>query len=348
MYLQWTPGQPPPISSRVHVVLWIWIFAYIGVAVRIGLGELTTTLERTQARPSILTDLGRSFFLANVVGCFFMGMCQPLKVKYTQFDAVWTGITTGFCGCCTTFASWELFTAHQYLTHLAVNATFVFFVQLMCCFGSHWGGEFIGSKICEEQRQSPAVLASQLRATALARSLQTDAKWQVVVEALDTLLEPHEEGEVDFVATPSKLVWLMPRLSLAAFACGTALVTIAVIIHLPTWSALWIAPFGALARYELGKRLNSSTLPFGTLAANVVASAVDCVVLLWLREPEWAQAAIVHGFCGSLSTVSSWVNELNGMATKQAVVYAGLTHGIALGVSLAIFGGLEQAMPLSV
>ncbi|ETV70325.1 hypothetical protein, variant 3 [Aphanomyces astaci] len=169
MYFDASPTsvKPPLLSPTLHAVLWIWVFAYIGVAARMGLAEVTTSLERSQARPSVLTDMGRPYFVANIVGCFVMGVCQPLKSKYTHLESVWVGITTGFCGCCTTFATWQLFTAHQYLTQLGVNATFVFFIQLTCCFGAHWGGRYIGTSVCESPVElPPAALALQLRKTA--------------------------------------------------------------------------------------------------------------------------------------------------------------------------------------
>ncbi|RQM21102.1 hypothetical protein B5M09_005955 [Aphanomyces astaci] len=331
MYFDASPTsvKPPLLSPTLHAVLWIWVFAYIGVAARMGLAEVTTSLERSQARPSVLTDMGRPYFVANIVGCFVMGVCQPLKSKYTYLESVWVGITTGFCGCCTTFATWQLFTAHQYLTQLGVNATFVFFIQLTCCFGAHWGGRYIGTSVCESPVElPPAALALQLRKTAAD---------QAVVDVLDSLLlqTPSDTSDEPAADTPSVL---LPRICLASFGSGAILVSIAVAFHQATWSSLWIGPFGALLRYALGQRLNRSTLPFGTLVANVLASAVNCIVVLWLREPEWVQAAIITGFCGSLSTVSSWINELDGMPVKKAVAYVALSHILAQVVSLTILG----------
>ncbi|KAF0750220.1 hypothetical protein AaE_006792, partial [Aphanomyces astaci] len=63
--------------------------------------------------------------------------------------------------------------------------------------------------------------------------------------------------------------------------------------------------------------------------------------------PEWVQAAIITGFCGSLSTVSSWINELDGMPVKKAVAYVALSHILAQVVSLAILGSDDGTYSIS-
>ncbi|KAH9144552.1 hypothetical protein AeRB84_011499 [Aphanomyces euteiches] len=290
-------------------------------------------METSQAKPTLLTAMGLSFFLPNILGCFIMGLCQPLKARFKQYDEVWTGITTGFCGCCTTFATWELHTAYQYLSHLQVNATFVFCAQLVCCFGAHWTGVYVASEPLSPHADAQ-VLVKRLQ-TNITEEEECD-KWQAVMDALDAVPAPRP------TATPDQPV-AVARSCLASFFISLVVVTACAIVHQPTWSSMWIGPFGALLRYDLGKRFNrSGHIPYGTLAANLLASTIDCFIVLYVNKPEWLGPAIMTGFCGSLSTVSSWGNELNTLSVPMAVKYGLLTHILALGLCLLVLGASQK------
>ncbi len=83
------------------------------------------------------------------------------------------------------------------------------------------------------------------------------------------------------------------------------------------------AALGALLRWWLGNRLNSlfPSLPPGTLAANIIgAYIIGCAIAFFARypalDPAW-RLAIITGFCGGLTTFS----------TFSAEVVAGLQGG---------------------
>lgn len=83
------------------------------------------------------------------------------------------------------------------------------------------------------------------------------------------------------------------------------------------------AALGALLRWWLGNRLNSlfPSLPPGTLAANIIgAYIIGCAIAFFARypalDPSW-RLAIITGFCGGLTTFS----------TFSAEVVAGLQGG---------------------
>ena len=76
------------------------------------------------------------------------------------------------------------------------------------------------------------------------------------------------------------------------------------------------AALGALLRWWLGNRLNSlfPSLPPGTLAANIIgAYVIGCAIALAARYPalpaEW-RLAIITGFCGGLTTFSTFSAEV--------------------------------------
>ena len=84
------------------------------------------------------------------------------------------------------------------------------------------------------------------------------------------------------------------------------------------WEGILMSPFGALTRWYLGKVFNGKhDIPLGTFIANIVGSLLFTIFyvmsaekddLFW-RYWETAFAGILTGFCGCLTTVSSFVHE---------------------------------------
>ena len=63
---------------------------------------------------ALLKDLGAGWFLPNLAGCAVMG-CALLHrgALAARHRTLLVGITTGFCGCLTTFATWNHARPHQ-------------------------------------------------------------------------------------------------------------------------------------------------------------------------------------------------------------------------------------------
>merc|ERR1712160_162443 len=111
-----------------------------------------------------------------------------------------------------------------------------------------------------------------------------------------------------------------------------------------------VAPFGAWIRYGLGMKNANHTLPVYTLLANLIA-AIASATLAYLLEQSCGDHAVANrhwrfvlkglsaGFCGSLSTVSSFVDEVRRLGEvdrRRALVYvaATLVGGQALAISI--------------
>lgn len=99
------------------------------------------------------------------------------------------------------------------------------------------------------------------------------------------------------------------------------------------------AAVGAPLRYLVAQRLDSEAFPWGTLAVNVLGSGLLGVVgpfalegLLW--------GLVVAGFCGGLTTYSSFAVQVRDLGRRagvgRAAAYAVGTIGLAL---LACSGG---------
>ena len=126
--------------------------------------------------------------------------------------------------------------------------------------------------------------------------------------------------------------------------------------------AIVFAPLGCLLRYYLSLALNTRTpsFPLGTFTANmfgciVMAMCYDLQRVSGIGAPD-ATGAVSHsvlvscqvllgildGFCGSLTTVSTWVAELHGLSRRRkAYLYGIVSIGVALGFFVVITGSMR-------
>ncbi|KPI37566.1 uncharacterized protein AB675_4010 [Cyphellophora attinorum] len=118
---------------------------------------------------------------------------------------------------------------------------------------------------------------------------------------------------------------------------------------------LVFSPPGALLRFYLSMHLNSRvpSFPLGTFAANIIGTVVEavCYVLQhtdrFVVKNDLVEAStctvlqgLMQGFCGCLTTVSTWVAELNGLRRRHAWLYGLMSVAVALGFQVAIMGSV--------
>lgn len=119
--------------------------------------------------------------------------------------------------------------------------------------------------------------------------------------------------------------------------------------------ALVFAPLGCLARFYASAHLNGrfGAFPLGTFVVNVVGTAVLGLAWDLAHVPEGGVIGcqvlqgIGDGFCGCLTTVSTWVLELAVLGRRKAYVYGGTSVISALVLMIAIMGGLRWSQGFS-
>jgi CrcB protein len=107
------------------------------------------------------------------------------------------------------------------------------------------------------------------------------------------------------------------------------------------------ASLGSLLRWVLGMRFNAvfPTLPLGTLAANliggyVIGAAVAFFATYSSLAPEW-RLLVITGFCGGLTTFSTFSAEVTTLLQQSRVVAACGLIGLHLAGSLLMtFAGI--------
>lgn len=169
--------------------------------------------------------------------------------------------------------------------------------------------------------------------------------------------------------------WLRKVLDPAAviFACLSWVAVILLVILLPEnsqqstlWSAeLWrgpvlfalvFAPVGCLARFFISLKLNSRirSFPLGTFTVNVCGTMLLGMAYSIQHAPIGGSSlgggsvigcqvlqGIMDGFCGCLTTVSTWVLELSDLRRRHAYLYGGISVMIALCALVVEIGSLQ-------
>jgi fluoride ion exporter CrcB/FEX len=119
--------------------------------------------------------------------------------------------------------------------------------------------------------------------------------------------------------------------------------------------ALVFAPVGCLLRFYASLKLNGimPSFPLGTFAVNIFGTAVlgmaydlqhvnlEGSTVGGGRVACQVLQGLMDGFCGCLTTVSTWVAELNGLRRKHAYYYGGASVLSGLGVLVVVMGSVR-------
>ncbi|OAA74211.1 CrcB-like protein [Cordyceps fumosorosea ARSEF 2679] len=115
--------------------------------------------------------------------------------------------------------------------------------------------------------------------------------------------------------------------------------------------AIVFAPLGCLARFYLALLLNARrpSFPLGTFAANILGTMI--LGAAWDIAHSAASGGgvlgcqllqgVEDGFCGCLTTVSTWVAELSSLRRRSAYVYGVVSVALATALMVVIMGSLR-------
>ncbi|KAI0143512.1 CrcB-like protein-domain-containing protein [Xylariaceae sp. FL1272] len=119
--------------------------------------------------------------------------------------------------------------------------------------------------------------------------------------------------------------------------------------------ALVFAPLGCLLRFYVSAHLNGRvpSFPLGTFAVNMLGTAVLGLAWDLAHVPEGGVIGcqvfqgIEDGFCGCLTTVSTWITELAVLRRRKSYIYGGVSVIGGLALMVAIMGGLRWSQGYS-
>ena len=112
--------------------------------------------------------------------------------------------------------------------------------------------------------------------------------------------------------------------------------------------ALVFAPLGCLVRFYASLHLNGriKAFPLGTFAVNILGTALQAMFIDLQRAPigDLTGCQVLQGmedgFCGCMTTVSTWVSELKGLRLRHAYIYGIVSVAVGLSFMVIIMGSL--------
>ncbi|KAK0646423.1 putative UPF0695 membrane protein [Cercophora newfieldiana] len=350
------PGRVSRLATQIYTVSYLILFSLLGTLARLGLQALTTYPGMPVIFPSIWPNFAGSFVMGFLIEDRML--FSNAKTRIPPKDAtpsrsgdeerasppdaeaakkahaahkktipLYIGLATGFCGSLTSFSSF-------------IRDLFLALSNDLPPTAARNGGYSLAS-----------VLAVLLTTVSLSLSaLFIGAHLAIALEPLTPSLPYMFTRKIlDRIAIP--------------LAFGAWLASILLCIFPPdrsvnpdeeSWRgaatfALAFAPLGCLMRFYASLRLNGriASFPLGTFTVNIAGTAILAMAWDLAHVPLGGVVGcqvlqgVEDGFCGCLTTVSTWVAELATLRRRNAYVYGGASVVLGFGLAVAIMGGLR-------
>ncbi|EXJ75046.1 uncharacterized protein A1O5_01742 [Cladophialophora psammophila CBS 110553] len=337
---------PSYVATEVYIISWLVLFSLLGTLARLGVEAITLYPNSPFASRVLWANLGGSFFLGFLTEDRQLfreewGSRDPrapaldhIKVKKTI--PLYIGLATGFCGSFTSFSSFlrDCFLA---LTNdlESPSPTAPYHVDPIV---AHRNGGFSFLALLAILIVHPAIsLAGLMVGAQLALALQP---------VTPTLPFKFCRNVLD------------PLGVIVGFGCWLGAVFLAIWppgndIH---WRfravfPLVFAPPGCLLRFYASKHMNAviPSFPLGTFAVNIFGTAVLGMAFDLQHSSTIATSGsnacavlqgIMEGFCGCLTTVSTWVAEIQGLRRRHGWIYGVASVAAALALLVVIMGSM--------
>jgi fluoride ion exporter CrcB/FEX len=355
-------GKPPsePLSkhaTHLYTISYLIFFSFLGTLARLGLQALTFYTGAPVVTGVLWANLTGSLvmgFLLEDKNLFQQEWGTPTPTPKDAHEAaqhatnhravkktipLYIGLTTGFCGCCTSFSSFmrDVFLA---LANALPDPSLPAGTGIASRNGGYSFMALVAVLILTISLSLSALIFGAHLALALARVTPT-VPFALTRRVLDRVMVFLAWG--CWLGAVFLAIWPPDRHGDADTWRGRAVF------------ALVFAPLGCLGRFYISVLLNSRipSFPLGTFAVNMLGTAVlglcydlqhvsglGAVVPAALTGCGVLQG-VMDGFCGSLTTISTWVAELNGVARRShAYIYGVVSVAGGLGLLVVIMGSL--------
>ncbi|CCD22748.1 uncharacterized protein NDAI_0A05930 [Naumovozyma dairenensis CBS 421] len=330
----WPKTLQTKYGSILHSILSFITFTILGNYARAGVTALATY------QPSYVSS--GSVLWSNLTGCIIMGILQELTVAPGWFplelQPLFVALTTGFCGSFTSYSSMmlELF---KHSTNTAMESS-----------SSHWKNH--AYSMLEFMSVLFVQLLVSMASLIFGRKLATDViirYGSVETERPSTDEDKEMDPEAEMInATeprPSvKTILLWTDILSYLLAVPLLILIIVLASYYGNYSrAKWTLPplfgiFGSFLRFWLANQYNGKSIhfPWGTFIGNVFSTLLIAILTMVQRGKLHANAiipivhgknaclivsALINGFCGSLSTISTFINEGYKLSFEDTMIY---------------------------
>ncbi|EXJ94248.1 hypothetical protein A1O1_02641 [Capronia coronata CBS 617.96] len=348
-----SPLKPAPFVAEVFTIGWLILFSLLGTLARLGVEAITLYPNSPFTSRVLWANLGGSLTMGFLAedrrlfrqewGSFDPGASAAAHGKTKKTIPLYIGLTTGFCGSFTSFSSFirDCFLA---LTNALESPSPTSPYHVEPTIASRNGG-FSFLALLAIMIVHPAISLAALQVGAQLALLLQPVTPTIPIKFTRTVLDPL--GVV------------------LGFGCWLGAVFLAIWppgndIH---WRfravhPLVFAPVGCLLRFYVSKHLNAviPSFPLGTFAVNIFGTAVLGMAFdlqhasnVGASSPNACAVlqGIMEGFCGCLTTVSTWVAEMHGLRRRHAWIYGLTSVGVGLGLMVVIMGSMGWTVGFS-
>jgi len=338
--------KPSLFVGELVTVAWLVFFSLLGTLARLGVEAITLYPNSPVPSRVLWANLGGSLvmgFLAEDRRLFRQEWGSPDpnapasshgKIKKTI--PLYIGLATGFCGSFTSFSSFVRDCFLALTNDLQGPSPSSTWHTVATVPPRNGGFSFL------------ALLAILILHPALSLAgLQVGAQFALLLQPVTPVLPVRFARSV-----------LDPSAVVLGFGCWLGAVFLA--IWPPGNDTHWryravlplvFAPPGCLLRFYASKHLNGvlPSFPLGTFVVNMFGTAVlgmafDLQHAGGVGASDPAACAvlqgIMEGFCGCLTTVSTWVAELNGLRRRHGWIYGLASAGVGLALMVIIMGSM--------
>ncbi|OJD30782.1 chromosome condensation protein [Diplodia corticola] len=364
-------------ASKIYIASYLVFFSILGTLARLGLQAITIYPGAPIALGEIWANVGGTLimgFLAEDRSLFQRDLApatqrsqkhnggkEQLKKEHTAIKKTipaYIGLSVGFCGSFTTFSSFmrDAFLALSADLNTAATSSAgqtspptprprnpgysieallaVLILELAASLGALSLGAHL-ALLLETALPAPRHARAERNSTTTTTNTPPKSKSKSKPTPTRSLLDP-------LVAALAWPAWL-------------GAVIMAVRPPRDAWRgqavfALVFAPAGCLARYHLSLWLNARAprFPLGTFAANVAGTLVLGVCFDLQRGGGSTSVVgcqvlqgVMDGFCGCLTTVSTWVLELKTLRRRHAYVYGAVSLAAGVGGLVVVMGSVR-------
>ncbi|KAI7905610.1 CrcB-like protein-domain-containing protein [Cokeromyces recurvatus] len=285
-------------ENKIAVAAAIIPFSIIGVLIRVELERL----ENFSGAPVF------GLVYAQWIGCFIMGIAATNKnLLFSWYHPSHPGISTGLCGSITTFSSWQLAIFKEFANYYA---------------NPHTRGKNILAAIS----QFLVTLAMSLNGL---RFGQHVGQWfsDQIKERRVNYIEPKVIPRGFSLRYLTKADYLLILFGIMSWL---GVLFAAIFAHYNKALALScvFAPVGALTRWYLSfDNGRIPCFPIGTFIANIFGTTVLAALGIVNASPHISSMAcsvvqaLADGFCGCLTTISTFMVELTTLTRKHSYIY---------------------------
>ncbi|KAM3500787.1 hypothetical protein MY10362_006104 [Beauveria mimosiformis] len=363
--------QVSRLATQLYTLSYLVFFSILGTLARLGLSHLTTYPGAPSIFPTLWANVGGSFIMGFLVEDRMLFRHEWGTPAYDQAlrraraKAAADEETAGRARSSSNSSSIGLAAAKK--AHLATKKTIPLYIGLATGFcGSFTSfSTFIRDSFLA---LSNDMVSPDLHGVAPARrsgGYSFMALLAVIIETVGLSLGAYIAGMHLGAAlepvTPSIPFrfgrGVLDKLAvLLGWGCWLGAILLAIFPPRNYWRgtavfAIVFAPLGCLARFYLSMLLNAKrpSFPLGTFAANVLGTAI--LGMAWdIAHSAAAGGGVLgcqllqgveDGFCGCLTTVSTWVSELCSLRRRSAYVYGAVSVVLSTALMIAIMGGLR-------